>query len=84
MLIVVSLGNGLRHQLLARMLFGYSSANVTFLNSPHKGEHIDVQIGTVGRRDAGRLGGCKWLVPSSFSKISSCTVGAERGDDARW
>lgn len=83
MLIVVGLGNGLRRQLLAHMLFGYSSANAAFLNSPHKGEHIDVQMETVGRRDAGRLGGCKRLVASSFPKISSCTIGVEQGDDAR-
>lgn len=41
----------MRHQPLALVLFGYSSANVAFLNSPHKGEDIDVQMGTVGRRD---------------------------------
>lgn len=61
------------------MLFGYSSANAAFLNSPHKGEHVDVQMETVGRRDPGWLGGCKRLVASSFPKISSCTIEAEQG-----
>lgn len=45
MLVAVSLGDGLRHQLLAQMLAGFSSVDVGFfLNLPHKGEHIDVQM----------------------------------------
>lgn len=32
--------------------------------------------------DAGWLGGCTGLLPSSFWKTRSCTAGAEQGDDA--